>query len=56
MKKLLKKEQVKVNVDFLHTKIRTRYPSLYNSVGGEYVRNLLKEMYGVSRRSLNHSR
>lgn len=55
MKKALRKEQVKVKIDFLDTKIRTRYPSLYNSLGGEYVRNLLLELYGVSRRSLNHS-
>ena len=52
MKKSFYKKPSNATIDRLDNNIKTRYPFLYSSVGGEYIRNLLIDLYGVSKKNV----
>lgn len=56
MKKSFYKKHSKATIDLLLYNIKTRYPFLYSSVGGEYVYNLLIDLYGESKKTLIQTR
>ena len=56
MKKSFYKIPSTATIELLDYNIKTRYPFLYNSVGGEYIHNLLIDLYGVSKKTLKETR
>ena len=56
MKKSFYKKPGSATIDLMDYNLKTRYPFLYNSVGGEYIHNLLIDLYGVSKKTLTQSK
>lgn len=56
MKKSFYKNASIAKIDLLDYIIKTRYPFLYNSVGCEYIHNLLNGLYGESKKTLTQTR